>query len=106
MVSRGDGGSRPLDTHTGQSSAPRNPIQLFLAQPFGFSLLAVGLLLWTGSLWAAVGVHGGFHVGNYIAVAVMPEVHAVSSWLAIGAVQAVIGVVLTVSALRRERVIV
>lgn len=78
---------------------------LYLALPLGFSLLAVGLLLWTGSLWAAVGVHGGFHVGNYIAVAAMPEVNAVSSWLAIGGVQAVTGVVLTVSALRRGKVI-
>lgn len=31
---------------------------LYLALPLGFSLLAVGLLLWTWSLWAAVGVHG------------------------------------------------
>ncbi|MDF2563335.1 MULTISPECIES: CPBP family intramembrane glutamic endopeptidase [unclassified Microbacterium] len=79
---------------------------LYLALPLGFSLLAVGLLLWTGSLWAAVGVHGGFHVGNYIAVAAMPEVDAVSSWLAIGGVQAVIGIVLTVGALRCGRGIV
>ena len=76
---------------------------LYLALPLGFSLLAVGLLLWTGSLWAAVGVHGGFHVGNYIAVAAMPEVDAVTSWLAIGGVQAVIGIVLTISALRRGK---
>lgn len=74
---------------------------LYLALPLGFSLLAVGLLLWTGSLWAAVGVHGGFHIGNYIAEAAMPEADAVSSWLAIGGAQVAVGIVLTVSALRR-----
>ncbi|POX66603.1 hypothetical protein C3481_11740 [Microbacterium sp. Ru50] len=88
------GGQRSVSEHV-----------LYLALPLGFSLLAVGLLLWTGSLWAAVGVHGGFHVGNYIAVAAMPEVDAVSSWLAIGGVQAVIGIVLTVSALKRGKVL-
>ncbi len=76
---------------------------LYLALPLGFSLLAVGLLLWTGSLWAAVGVHGGFHVGNYIAVAAMAEADAVTSWLAIGGVQAAIGAALTVGALRRGK---
>ncbi|SKA96190.1 hypothetical protein SAMN06295879_2173 [Agreia bicolorata] len=76
---------------------------LYLAQPFGFALLAVGLLLWTGSLWAAVGVHGGFHVGNYLAVGFLHQVDAVTSWLAIGGVQAALGLVLVVTALRRGK---
>jgi len=76
---------------------------MYLALPFGFALLAVGLLLWTGSLWAAVGVHGGFHVGNYIAAGVLPQVDTVTSWLAIGGVQAVIGLGLVVTALRRGK---
>lgn len=78
---------------------------LYLALPFGFALLAVGLLLWTGSLWAAAGVHGGFHVGNLIAAAVLPPVDPVASWLAIGAVQAVLGSILVVTALRRGKAI-
>lgn len=92
-----------LVSQGGQQSVAQHV--LYLALPLGFSLLAVGLLLWTRSLWAAVGVHGGFHVGNYIAVAAMSEVDAVSSWLAVGGVQAVTGVVLTVIALRRGKVI-
>jgi membrane protease YdiL (CAAX protease family) len=76
---------------------------LYLALPFGFALLATGLLLWTGSLWAAAGVHGGFHVGNYAAVAFLPQVDAVASWLAIGGVQAAIGLVLVVTALVGNR---
>jgi len=91
--------------HLVSNGGQQSPIEhvLYLALPFGFSLLAVGLLLWTGSLWAAAGVHGGFHVGNAIATVVLPQVDPVVSWLAIGGVQAVIGVVLTITAVRRGR---
>lgn len=75
----------------------------YLAQPLGFSLLAVGLLLWTGSLWAAIGVHGGFHIGNYLAFTLLPTVDAAASWLAIGSVQSALGVILIIGALRRGR---
>lgn len=36
---------------------------LYLLMPLGFGLVAGALRLVTGSFWAAVGVHGGFHVG-------------------------------------------
>jgi len=85
----------------GQQSAVEHV--LYLALPFGFALLAVGLLLCTGSLWAAVGVHGGFHVGNYLAVAFLHQVEPAASWLVIGGVQAALGLVLVVTALRRGK---
>jgi len=90
-----------LVSNGGQQSAWEHV--LYLALPLGFALLAVGLLLWTGSLWAAVGVHGGFHVGNYLAAGFLPQVDPVTSWLAIGGVQAAIGLVLVITALRRGR---
>jgi membrane protease YdiL (CAAX protease family) len=90
-----------LFSNGGQQSAWEHV--LYLAIPFGFALLAVGLLLWTGSLWAAVGVHGGFHIGNYLAMAILPQVDAVTSWLAVGSVQAILGLVLVITALRRGR---
>lgn len=90
-----------LVSNGGQRSAWEHV--LYLAQPFGFALLAVGLLLCTGSLWAAVGVHGGFHVGNYLAAGFLHQVDPVTSWLAIGGVQAVIGLALTVTALARGK---
>ena len=93
-----------LVSNGGQQSAGEHV--LYLALPFGFALLAVGMLLWTGSLWAAIGVHGGFHVGNYLAVGFLPQVDPVTSWLAIGGVQAVLGLVLVVTALRRGKRIV
>jgi len=90
-----------LVSNGGQQSAGERVI--YLALPFGFALLAVGLLLWTGSLWAAVGVHGGFHVGTYLALGFLPEVGSVASWVAIGSVQSAIGLALIVSALRRGK---
>ena len=88
-----------LASNGGQESAVER--LLYLALPFGFSLLAVGLLLWTGSLWAAVGVHGGFHLGNAAAMVFLPEVDAALSWVVIGAVHAAVGLALIVTALRR-----
>ena len=90
-----------LASNGGQESAVER--LLYLALPFGFSLLAVGLLLWTGSLWAAVGVHGGFHLGNAAAMVFLPEVDAALSWVVIGAVHAAVGLALIVTALRRGR---
>jgi membrane protease YdiL (CAAX protease family) len=88
-----------LFSNGGQESAVERV--LYLALPFGFSLLAVGLLLWSGSLWSAVGVHGGFHLGNAAALIFLPEVDAALSWVVIGVVQAVVGLVLIGTALRR-----
>lgn len=87
-----------LVSQGGQQSAGEHVA--YLALPFGFALLAAGLLLWTGSLWAAVGVHGGFHVGTYLAEALLPQTDPVTSWLAIGATQALLGLVTVVTALR------
>lgn len=74
---------------------------LYLALPLGFGLLAAALVLWSGSLWSAVGVHGGFHLGNAVAMAGLPPVDAPLSWLTIGGTLALIGVVLIVAWFRR-----
>lgn len=78
---------------------------LYLVPPFGFALLAVGLLLWTRSLWAAVGVHGGVHVGTLLAGLWLPEVHEPLAWVAVGGTHAVLGFILTATAMRRGRTI-
>lgn len=41
---------------------------LYLATPFGFAMLAGALVMTTGSLWVACGIHGGFHVGTLISM--------------------------------------
>lgn len=39
---------------------------IYLIPPTGFAITAGALVLLTKSLWAAVGIHGGFHVANYL----------------------------------------
>jgi membrane protease YdiL (CAAX protease family) len=90
-----------LISNGGQQSAWEHV--LYLVEPFGFALLAAGLLLWTGSLWAAIGVHGGSHVGTYLAEAFLPQVDAVTSWLLIGGAESAVGLALVVTALRRGK---
>ena len=76
----------------------------YLTLPLGFSLLAVGLLLWTRSLWAAIGVHGGFHLGNSIAGIVLAQAtDPIITWVTIGAPQGVVGLALIVAGLLRGR---
>lgn len=64
---------------------------VYLAVPFGFSLLASGLLLHTGSLWAAVGVHGGLHVALAIGVLWLSIGEGPWLWASIGLVQSLLG---------------
>lgn len=77
---------------------------LYLVLPLGIALLAVGLLLWTRSLWAAIGVHGGFHLGNNLASLLLPQaIDPTLIWIAVGTTQSVVGLVLVVTALLRGR---
>lgn len=78
---------------------------LYLAAPFGFALLAIGLMLATRSFWASVGVHGGFHFGNAAASILLSQVAPPVVWLSVGGVQAAIGLVFIVVSLRRGRAI-
>ncbi|MGM7698539.1 lysostaphin resistance A-like protein [Microbacterium sp. A84] len=91
--------------HLISNGGQQSPLEyvLYLALPFGFSLLAMGMLLWTQSLWAAIGVHGGFHLGYAAAVIGLPQVDAALSWLVIGGVHAAVGMALIITALRRHR---
>ncbi|WP_085914901.1 MULTISPECIES: CPBP family intramembrane glutamic endopeptidase [Pseudonocardia] len=67
----------------------------YLAIPFGFGLLAGVTVLVTGSIWAAAGVHGGFHLGTTI-VLVGWEVtaHGPLAWTVLGGVYTVAALVL------------
>lgn len=39
---------------------------IYLLPPFGFAFLACALQRLTGQLWAAVGIHGGFHLATTV----------------------------------------
>lgn len=59
----------------------------YLAIPFGFGALAGALVLLTGSMWIAAGVHGGFHVGHALVVLLTGQAFVPTGWapLVVGA---------------------
>ena len=73
---------------------------LYLAMPFGFALAAGALMVVTDSLWAAVGVHAGVHVGSLAGV-FLGLGNGPQLWLLGGAVWTVVGIVLLLVARRR-----
>lgn len=75
---------------------------LYLVLPFGFGLFAAALLVWTRSLWAAVGVHGGMHLGNGFAELLAPTDPALTTTVA-GIVYTVLGVLILIPLLARQR---
>ncbi|GMA38244.1 CPBP family intramembrane glutamic endopeptidase [Mobilicoccus caccae] len=75
---------------------------LYLAVPFGFGLLAGALVVQTGSVWAAAGVHGGFHTGLLIC-SLLGVGNGPAFWLASGGLLGIIGVVLLWLPERRTR---
>lgn len=80
--------------HLASSGGQENLLErvLYLAWPFGFGLAAGALRLTTGSLWAAVGIHGGSHVGVLIAQLLGFGVEGPAGWLLVGAAYTAVGV--------------
>lgn len=66
----------------------------YLLIPFGFALLAGALVLRTGSLWSAIGVHSGFHVGTLIGAVGLGVGNGPLLWTVQGVVLGLIAVVL------------
>lgn len=93
-------GSLHLISNGGQQSTGER--FLYLVLPFGFAVTAGALMIVTRSLWAAVGVHSGLHLGTLIGVFL-----GVGSgpwlWVGAGAVYVVVGLVLLLVARRRGR---
>lgn len=65
---------------------------LYLALPFGMGFSAAALVLLTGSVWTAVGIHGGVHtgilIGGFLGVGTGPAV-----WVGEGALLCVVALV-------------
>lgn len=75
---------------------------LYLALPFGFAVTAGALMIVTGSLWAAVGIHSGLHVGTLIGL-FLGLGNGPWLWVVGGAVYTAVGLVLLAVAHRRGR---
>lgn len=87
-----------LTSGGGQQSAVERV--LFLAVPFGFAFAGGALMIRTDSLWASVGVHGGFHLG-VVAGVFLGLGGGPILWVACGAGWALIGLALLAVARRR-----
>lgn len=73
---------------------------LYLALPIGFAVAAGALMILTGSLWAAAGVHAGLHIGFMLGVFVGLG-DGPLFWVIGGAVFTMIGLILLAVARRR-----
>lgn len=66
---------------------------VYLATPTGFGFLAGVLALRLRSLWPAVGIHAGFHVGNLITTLTGVNTSDPTAWVGLGLVFAAAGLV-------------
>ncbi|WIM68413.1 CPBP family intramembrane metalloprotease [Corynebacterium breve] len=67
---------------------------LYLVTPLGMSIIAIALVLRTGSVWWAVGTHGGMHIWSSALMLLYPIEEGPVEWIVSGVVQALIGAVI------------
>ncbi|SDN51610.1 hypothetical protein SAMN05216355_105114 [Actinomyces ruminicola] len=65
----------------------------YLAMPFGFGAAAMAARWVSGSTWAAIGAHGGFHLSNLLAVSTGVPVDEPVTWVVIGCLWLVAGAI-------------
>lgn len=67
----------------------------YLAIPFGFGISAGYLAIAMRSVWAAIGIHGGFHMGNAVATMIMVELPwGVGVYMVLGLAHLLLGLVI------------
>ncbi|MDO5669642.1 MAG: CPBP family intramembrane metalloprotease [Corynebacterium sp.] len=66
----------------------------YLAMPFGMAVLGGAVVLWRGSVWWAVGTHGGMHIWLAVASAVHPLDLGTVAWVMLGVAQLLVGAVI------------
>lgn len=76
--------------HLASSGGQRSVLEhlIYLAIPFSFGLSAGFLALAVGSVWAAVGIHAGFHVATAVGVALGLALEGPAPWLAVAILHA------------------
>lgn len=81
--------------HLGSSGGQQSSLEhlLYLAIPFGFALSAGFLAVAMRSVWAAIGIHGGFHLATVVAAMLGLMADGPAVWIALGALHAVAGAV-------------
>ena len=75
----------------------------YLALPCGFAVTALIVRLVSGSTWAAIGVHGGFHMVNYFVSGSMHLPADSVTWVLQGLLWAAVGLLILAFHRRRQR---
>lgn len=75
---------------------------LYLAMPFGFALSAGMLAIALRSVWAGIGIHGGFHLANALAGALGIPLDGPAAWLLLGAAHTLAAIIIA-GTIRRRR---
>jgi hypothetical protein len=77
----------------------------YLVLPCGFAVTALIVRLVSGSTWAAIGVHGGFHMVNYFVSSSMHLPGDSVTWVLQGLLLAVVGLLILVFHRRHRRLV-
>lgn len=67
---------------------------LYLAIPFGFAISAGFLAVAFRSCWAAIGIHGGFHVGTAVATGLGFTTDGPAVWVLVGVLHLLAGMLI------------
>lgn len=90
--------------HLASGGGQQNALEhvLYLAMPLGFAISAGFLAIALRSVWAAIGIHGGFHLANFVAVVLGIGVDSPAMWVALGALHLLAGIVIAAATPRRR----
>lgn len=90
--------------HLASSGGQQDAVErlLYLAIPFGFAISAGFLAIALRSVWAAVGIHGGFHLAMAVTMLLELTADGPAVWLMFGLAHTVVGVVVAVLIPRRR----
>ena len=78
----------------------------YLALPCGFAVTAMIVRIVSGSTWAAIGVHGGFHLLHYYVAEPLHLPVGSITWILQGVIWAVVGLLVLAFHRRRQRLAV
>ena len=76
---------------------------IYLAMPCGFAVAALSVRMVSGSIWAAIGVHGGFHVADGLLTDRLQLPNGSITWVLQGLIWAVVGLLILAFHRRRQQ---
>ncbi|MCT1437985.1 CPBP family intramembrane glutamic endopeptidase [Brachybacterium paraconglomeratum] len=84
--------------HLASSGGQQSVVEhlLYLAIPFGFAISAGFLAIAMRSVWAAVGIHGGFHLATWVVSLLGAGSDGPAVWLTLGGLHVLVGAVIAV----------